>query len=63
MHGWLTAKVLGLLAYIGFGAMALTHGRTLRTRLVFFFLALVAASYIVAVALTRDPVAPLGWLR
>ncbi len=33
VHGWLTAKVLGLLAYIGFGAMALKHGRTLRARL------------------------------
>jgi uncharacterized membrane protein SirB2 len=63
VHGWLTAKVLGLLAYIGFGTMALKHGRTLRVRLVFFFVALVAAPYIVAVALTRDPAAPLNWLR
>jgi uncharacterized membrane protein SirB2 len=63
VHGWLTAKVLGLLAYIGFGTMALKHGRTLRSRLGFFLLALVAASYIVAVAITRDPAAPLAWLR
>ena len=63
VHGWLTAKVLGLLAYIGFGTMALKHGRTLRVRLVFFFVALVAVPYIVAVALTRDPGAPLNWLR
>ncbi|MGH8223875.1 MAG: SirB2 family protein [Woeseiaceae bacterium] len=63
VHGWLTAKVLGLIAYIGFGTMALKRGRTLRVRLWFFFLALLAAAYIVAVALTRDPAAPLAWLR
>ena len=63
VHGWLTAKVFGLFAYIAFGAMALKHGRTLPVRLVFFCLAVVAAFYIVAVALTRDPAAPLNWLR
>ena len=63
VHGWLTAKVLGLIAYIGFGTMALKRGRTPGTRLAFFFLAVLAASYIVAVALTRDPAAPLAWLR
>ena len=63
VHGWLTAKVLGLVAYIGFGTMALRRARTLRARLLFFLLALAAASYIVAVALTRDPAAPLAWLR
>ncbi|MNC98094.1 Invasion protein expression up-regulator [compost metagenome] len=55
--------MLGLIAYIGFGTMALKHGRTLGVRLSFFFLALLAAAYIVAVALTRDPAAPLAWLR
>jgi len=62
VHGWLTAKILGLLAYIGFGTMALKRGRTLRVRLFFFFLALLAAAYIVSVALTRDPAGPLAWL-
>ena len=55
VHAWLTAKVLGLLAYIGFGTMALKRGRTLRARLGYFVLALCAAGYIVAVAVTRDP--------
>jgi uncharacterized membrane protein SirB2 len=63
VHGWLTAKVVGLLAYIGFGMVALKRGRTLRTRAVFFVLAIAAAAYVVSVALTRDPRGPLAWLR
>jgi uncharacterized membrane protein SirB2 len=63
VHGWLTAKVLGLIAYIGFGAMALKHGRTLRARSFYLVLALLAAAYVVAVALTRDPAGPIVWLR
>ena len=62
-NDWLTAKVAGLLAYIGFGTMALKRGRTLRIRLAFFVLALLAAAYMVAVALTRDPAASLAWLQ
>ena len=63
VHGWLTAKIVGLLAYIGFGTMALKRGRTLRSRFTFFVLALLAATYVVAVALTRDPGVPLAWIR
>jgi uncharacterized membrane protein SirB2 len=63
VHGWLTAKVVGLLAYIGFGMVALRMGRTRRTRAVFFVLALAAAAYVVSVALSRDPAGPLAWLR
>jgi len=62
VHGWLTAKVLGLLAYIALGTYALRRGRTLRQRAVAFVAALVAAAYVVAVALTRDPRGPLVWL-
>jgi uncharacterized membrane protein SirB2 len=61
VHGWLTAKIVGLLAYIGFGMVALRRGRTRRTRTVFFLLALAAAGYVVSVALTRDPSGPLAW--
>jgi uncharacterized membrane protein SirB2 len=50
VHGWLTAKVLGLLAYIVLGAVAL-RGR----RPTAFAGALLAAAYVVAVALTKDP--------
>ena len=52
---WLTAKVLGLFAYIGLGTMALRHGRTRAIRAVFFVLALAAAAYVVSAAITRDP--------
>jgi uncharacterized membrane protein SirB2 len=55
VEGWLTAKVIGLLAYIALGTMALKRGRSLRVRLGYFVLALCAAGYIVAVAFTRDP--------
>ena len=55
VHGWLTAKVLGLLAYIGFGIMALKRGRTRAVRLRFVVLAVLAYTYIVSVALSRNP--------
>jgi uncharacterized membrane protein SirB2 len=52
---WLTAKVLGLVAYIVLGSIALKRGRTMRVRAGAFLLALLSAGYVVAVALTRDP--------
>ena len=55
VHGWLTAKVLGLLAYIVLGSVALRRGRTRTVRAAAFAGALLAAGYVVAVALTRDP--------
>lgn len=58
-QGWLTAKFLGLLAYIGLGTMALKRGRTKTARAGYFFLALLSYAYIVSVALTRNP---LPWL-
>jgi uncharacterized membrane protein SirB2 len=55
VHGWLTAKVLGLLAYIVLGSIALRRGRTRTVRAAAFAGALLAAGYVVAVALTKDP--------
>lgn len=55
VHGWLTAKVLGLLAYIVLGAVALRRGRTKAVRTWAFAGAVLAAAYIVAVALAKDP--------
>ncbi|WP_298395509.1 SirB2 family protein [uncultured Azonexus sp.] len=52
---WLTAKLIGLLLYIGCGMMALKRGRTMAIRLRFGGLAVLAYGYIVAVALTRQP--------
>ena len=55
VHGWLTAKVIGLVLYVGFGMVALRRGRTKRIRVAFFVLALLSAAYVVAVAVTRNP--------
>ena len=54
VHGWITAKVLALLAYIVLGTIALRRGRTKAMRAAALAGALASAAYIVAVALTRD---------
>ena len=54
-HDWLTAKVLGLLAYIVFGSLALKLGSSKRIRVTCFVMALVAFGWIISVALTRSP--------
>lgn len=59
---WLTAKFLGLLAYILLGMMALKRGRTKAVRAGFFIAALAAFAFIVTVALTRDPLGFTNWL-
>lgn len=55
VDGWLSAKLGGLLAYIGLGTMALKRGRTRTARLRYGALAVLAYAYIVGVALTRNP--------
>lgn len=55
---WLTAKVLGLLAYILLGTVALKRGPTFAIRATALVLAAIAYAYIVGVALTRRP----GWI-
>ena len=59
VEGWLTAKVIALLAYIGLGSIALSHGRTKRVRTIAWLLALAVFGYIVSVALTRNPLPPI----
>jgi len=56
-QSWLTAKVIGLIAYILCGAIALKRGRTKTVRAVFFVVALLIFAYIVSVALNRSPLA------
>jgi len=56
VDGWLTAKVLGLLAYIALGVLALRPGREKRLRIAAWVLAQVVFWYIVAVALTRHAI-------
>jgi len=54
-NGWLTAKVAGLLIYIGLGTVALKRGRTRRVRVTAWLAAQAVFFYIVAVAITRQP--------
>ena len=54
-HPWLLAKLLGLLIYIVLGSIALRRGRTMQVRILAFAGALTTLGYIVAVALTRNP--------
>ena len=57
---WLSAKVVGLLVYIGLGLVALRYGRTRDVRAAAWIGALAVFVYIVSVALSHDP---LGFLR
>ncbi|MDE2585751.1 MAG: SirB2 family protein [Betaproteobacteria bacterium] len=63
VQGWLTAKVLGLLAYILCGTVALKRGRSKAVRLSFFVLAVLVFAYIVSVALSRNAAGFLLFLR
>ena len=53
--GWVTAKVLGVIAYIILGSLALREGSSLRTRVVCWVTAMAVFGWIVSVALTRQP--------
>ena len=54
VSGWLGAKLLGLLAYIGFGVVTM-RASDRRLQVAGFAGALVAVSYVFAVAFTRQP--------
>lgn len=62
VHGWLTAKVIGLVVYIGLGTVALKRGRTKSVRLAAWVTALLVFGYIVSVALAHEPYGFLRWL-
>lgn len=62
VDGWITAKVLGLLAYIVLGTIALRRGRSLRVRAAAFAAALATVAYVVTVAIAHDPRGPLALL-
>ncbi len=61
VNSWLTAKTLGLVGYILLGTVALKRGKTKRGRIAAWVTALLVFGYIIAVALTRNPL-PLGVL-
>jgi uncharacterized membrane protein SirB2 len=52
---WLSAKVVGLLVYIGLGLVALRYGRTRGVRAAAWIGALAVFLYIASVALRHDP--------
>lgn len=54
-NSWLSAKVIGLLFYIGLGMVALKRGKTRRTKITAWIAAQVVFFYIVLVALTKSP--------
>lgn len=57
-NGWLTVKLLLLVAYVGLGTFALKRGRTRRTRLTCFVGALAVYGSMLVIARTHDPLGP-----
>ena len=55
VDAWLTAKVVGLVIYIGLGMAAFRFAKTLRARIIAWVAAQLVFFYIVAVALTHNP--------
>lgn len=55
VHGWLTAKLLALVLYIGLGTLALKRGKTRGQRIAAWIAALLVFAYMVAVAIAHNP--------
>ena len=55
VNSWLTAKVVGLVAYVVLGSIGLKRGRTRSVRVLAWLAALATFAYIVGVALSRNP--------
>lgn len=55
VDAWLTAKVFGLLLYIGLGSVALKYGKTKAVRVSAWLAALAVFAYIVLVAKQHNP--------
>lgn len=62
VDAWLTAKVVGLLFYIGLGMIAFRFGKTMRARISAWVAAQIVFVYIVVVAITHNPL-PLTFLQ
>ncbi len=54
VDAWLTAKVLGLVAYIMLGSLALTPGRPAKLRVTAGLTAVIVFGWIASVALSKD---------
>jgi len=55
VHGWLTAKLFALVAYIVLGTVALKRGKTRGLRIAAWIAALGVFGYMLAVAFAHDP--------
>jgi uncharacterized membrane protein SirB2 len=55
VHGWLTAKLFALIAYIVLGTIALKRGKTKAQRVSAWIAALLVFGYMLAVARAHDP--------
>jgi uncharacterized membrane protein SirB2 len=53
-HPWFAAKLLGILAYVLLGMVALRRGRTKRVRLAAWLASLVCFAYVVGAAYTKS---------
>jgi uncharacterized membrane protein SirB2 len=60
VQSWLTMKFLLLIAYILLGTIALKRGKTRKIKVICLILAILCASFIVAIALTKSPLGFLG---
>lgn len=61
-HNWLTAKLIGLLLHIGLGFVAFRASFSRQGRIIAWVGSLLAFGYVVAVALTREPVPLTAWI-
>lgn len=55
VDAWLTAKVFGVIVYIGLGSVALGKRAPRRVRIVAWFAALATIAYVVSVAVSHAP--------
>lgn len=55
-EAWLTAKIIGLLLYVGLGFIALRDGMSKTVRFIAWLAAQATFGYIVLVAMTQNPV-------
>ena len=57
---WILAKIVGLLAYIGLGTVALKRGKTKAIRVAALIAALAVVAWIITVALTKQVIPGMG---
>jgi uncharacterized membrane protein SirB2 len=62
VHGWLTAKVLLLVAYVILGSYALKRGATRIGRARAYFAALLVYAFIISIARAHDARGVFAWL-